>query len=66
MASAEFALRLLDLPEVQKLLQELRELALMHCHGCDDEIGHRHTEMFEYGFKQEFIDGFEQLIPVGT
>lgn len=57
MASAIATLHLLDLPEVQQILQDLRELALTHCHGCDDEGAHRQDEMAKDGFKPEFIDG---------
>lgn len=57
MASGDINLRLLDLPEVQHLLELLRELALSHCQGCEDEVDHRKVEMAEVGLKQGFIDG---------
>lgn len=61
MASADMTLRLLDMPEVQRLLEMLRELALTHCQGCDDDPKHRYTGMAADGFEQGFIDGLSTI-----
>lgn len=58
MASAEMTLRLLDLPEVQKLLESLREVAVSCCHGFDEDAGHRRYWLLADGFKESFVDGF--------
>ena len=37
MASAEFLITLMDLPEVQALIERLTEAALEHCRCCEGD-----------------------------